>query len=52
MSFPGYSCLSIMIICSQPQTYGASGRERGCGNGVSPVLSLLPTVFTVKCSFL
>ncbi len=35
MSFHGHSCPSIMIICIQPQTWGASGRGRGCGNGTS-----------------
>ncbi len=33
MSFHGHSCPSIMIICTQLQTEGASGR--GCGNGAS-----------------
>ncbi len=34
MSFHGHSCPSIMIICIQPQTWGASGR----GNGASHLL--------------
>ncbi len=29
MSFHGHSCPSVMIICIQPQTWGASGRGRG-----------------------
>ncbi len=38
MYFPGHSCPSNMIICSQPQTRGEGeggrGRRRGCGNDV------------------
>ncbi len=43
MSFSGHSCPSIIIICSQSQTWGKGH--------VSRVLSLLPTAFTVKCMF-
>ncbi len=40
MSFHRHSCPSIVIICIQPQTWGASGRARwcGCGNGASRFL--------------
>ncbi len=54
MSFPGHSCPSNMIICSQPQTRGEGeggrGRRRGCGNDVhrktSPILMAICTYFT------
>ncbi len=45
MSFHGHSCPSIMIICIQPQTWGARGH--GCVNGTSQVFFLF--VFLSKC---